>query len=110
MKHRLPAMLMCLTMPLGLATTAWAGSEEVLVEDAWARASIGTGRPAAAYMKIRNAGNVPVTLTGLETAVADAKTTLIEDQLDHCLVAAVGPIDPEQRHGIEEFKKIAKSL
>ena len=49
-------------------------------------------------------------LQAVESAVADAKTTLIEDHLDHCLVAAVGPMDPEQRHGIEEFKKIAKSL
>lgn len=49
---------------------AFAGSEDVTVEDAWSRASIGTNRPGAAYMTIRNAGDEPVTLTGIETDLA----------------------------------------
>lgn len=49
-------------------------------------------------------------LQAVERAVANAKTTLIEDHLDHCLDAVVGPMDAEQRHRIDEFKKIAKYL
>ncbi len=46
---------------------AIAGSEDVVVERAWARASIGTSRPGAAYMTIRNDGTETMTLTGLQT-------------------------------------------
>lgn len=48
----------------------FAGSDEVVVENAWSRASIGTGGPGVAYMEIRNAGSEPVTLTGLRTEIA----------------------------------------
>lgn len=41
-----------------------------MIEKAWARASIGMNRPGAAYMNIRNAGDVAVQLTGLKTALA----------------------------------------
>ncbi|MGB1266143.1 MAG: copper chaperone PCu(A)C [Nereida ignava] len=53
-----------------LPTVSLAGSEDVVVEDAWARASIGTSRPGAAYMTLRNTGNDPVTLVGLATPLA----------------------------------------
>lgn len=64
-----------LTIPLlaTLATlaltsgVALAGSEDVVVENAWARASIGVNRPGAAYMTIRNTGDEAVTLTGIST-------------------------------------------
>jgi len=67
-----------LTIPLlatltALALTsgvALAGSEDVVVEDAWARASIGVNRPGAAYMTIRNTGDEAVTLTGISTPLA----------------------------------------
>ena len=55
---------------IGLPTASFAGSEDVVVEDAWARASIGTNRPGAAYMTLRNTGSDPVTLVGLETSLA----------------------------------------
>jgi copper(I)-binding protein len=54
----------------GAATSAIAGSEDVVVEDAWARASIGVNRPGAAYMTIRNNGDEAVTLTGIRTGLA----------------------------------------
>ena len=53
------------SMLVGLPTAAVPGSEDVVVEDAWARASIGTNRPGAAYMTVRNTGPDPVTLVGL---------------------------------------------
>lgn len=50
---------------------ALAGSEDVVFEDAWARASIGVNRPGAAYMTIRNTGDEAVTLTGISTPLAN---------------------------------------
>lgn len=52
------------------AGTALAGSDDVIVEGAWSRASIGTSRPGAAYMTIRNTGEDAVTLTRIETDVS----------------------------------------
>ncbi len=43
---------------------------EVVVEDAWSRASIGMTRPGAAYMKIHNAGVETEVLIGLRTDLA----------------------------------------
>lgn len=43
---------------------------EVVVEDAWSRASIGINRPGAAYMKISNAGDETMVLIGLRTGLA----------------------------------------
>lgn len=54
----------------GLSAPALAGPEDIVIENAWSRASIGTNRPGAAYMTIRNTGDEPVTLTGLETPLA----------------------------------------
>ncbi len=54
----------------GALTPALAGSEDVVVEGAWSRASIGMNRPGAAYMTIRNTGDTPVTLIGLTTPLA----------------------------------------
>ncbi|WP_026198494.1 copper chaperone PCu(A)C [Wenxinia marina] len=53
-----------------LSGAALAGSEDVVVEDAWARASIGTSRPGAAYMTIRNTGEEALTLSGISTDLA----------------------------------------
>lgn len=55
---------------VGLSAPVLAGSEDVVVEGAWSRASIGTSRPGAAYMTIRNTGDEPVTLTGIRTELA----------------------------------------
>ena len=49
---------------------ARADASEVLVENAWSRASIGTARPGVAYMKIVNGGDEPVTLTGVRSGIA----------------------------------------
>ena len=54
----------------GMSTPAFAGSEDVVVENAWSRASIGVNRPGAAYMTVRNTGEDTVTLTGLTTPLA----------------------------------------
>ena len=49
-------------------------------------------------------------LQAVESAIAGAKRTLIQDHLDHCLENAVGSMTREQRRPIEEFKMITKYL
>lgn len=70
MRKNFQTDLMVAILLFAMPAIAVAGSSDVVVEDAWARASIGTSRPAAAYMTIRNAGAEDVTLTGIETPVA----------------------------------------
>ena len=54
----------------GFVGGAMAEESTVVVEDAWARASIGMNRPGAAYMTVRNMGEDTVILTGLRTDLA----------------------------------------
>jgi copper(I)-binding protein len=58
----------------GLVGTALAGEVSTLgpleIDTPWARASIGTARPAAAYVTIRNTGDQPDRLIRIETPVA----------------------------------------
>jgi uncharacterized protein len=46
----------------------------------------------------------------VESAIREAKKTLIHDHLDHCLEKAVGTTSKEARAPIEEFKAITKYL
>ena len=49
-------------------------------------------------------------LHAVEKAICQAKKTLIQDHLDHCLETAVGPLEKSQRRSIDEFKAITKYL
>ena len=49
-------------------------------------------------------------LQAVEKAVAQAKKTLIHDQIENCLEEAVGPLPREQRSPVEELKAITKYL
>jgi DNA-binding FrmR family transcriptional regulator len=49
-------------------------------------------------------------LHAVESAIRQAKKTLIEDHLEHCLEETVGPLPRERRKSIDEFKTIAKYL
>jgi len=49
-------------------------------------------------------------LHAVESAIANAKRTLIHDHLDHCLESALGAIGRDQRAPIDEFKQITKYL
>lgn len=64
------ATLAALTITLTAPGAALAGSEDVVVESPWARASIGTSRPGVAYMTLRNTGREAVTVTGMATPIA----------------------------------------
>ena len=49
-------------------------------------------------------------LHAVEKAVGQAKRTMIQDHLDHCLEETVGPLARDQRRSIDEFKEITKYL
>ena len=46
----------------------------------------------------------------VEKAICQAKKTLIQDHLEHCLEETVGPLPLERRRSIDEFKEITKYL
>lgn len=62
---------------------------------------IETGRPCL---------DIAQQLHAVEKAISQAKKTLIQDHLDHCLEEAVGVLPREQRRPIDEFKEITKYL
>ncbi|MDQ3559991.1 MAG: metal-sensing transcriptional repressor [Pseudomonadota bacterium] len=62
---------------------------------------IETGRPCL---------DIAQQLHAVEKAIGQAKKTLIQDHLDHCLEATIGALPKEQRRPIDEFKAIAKYL
>jgi len=49
-------------------------------------------------------------LHAVEKAIGQAKRSLIQDHLDHCLEDAVGPLARDQRRSVDEFKEITKYL
>jgi DNA-binding FrmR family transcriptional regulator len=49
-------------------------------------------------------------LHAVEKAIGQAKKTLIQDHLDHCLEATVGALPKGRRAQIDEFKEITKYL
>lgn len=49
-------------------------------------------------------------LHAVEKAITQAKRTLIQDHLDHCLEDAVGALPRDQRQPIHDFKSITKYL
>lgn len=49
-------------------------------------------------------------LHAVEKAIAQAKRTLIQDHLDHCLEDVVGALSRERRHSLDVFKEIVKYL
>lgn len=60
-----------------------AGDIKIVVEKSWARASLGISRPGGAYLVIRNEGDVPVYLVGLQadiSAMASIHETQTNDE------------------------------
>ncbi|CEJ15994.1 Copper-sensing transcriptional repressor CsoR [bacterium YEK0313] len=62
---------------------------------------IETGRPCI---------EIAQQLQAVEKAIGQAKKTLIQDHLDHCLEDVVGPLPRDQRRSIDDFKLITKYL
>jgi copper(I)-binding protein len=55
---------------VALATPVVSGEDDLEVDGAWSRASIGTSRPGVVYMTLRNTGETPVAVVGLRTEIA----------------------------------------
>jgi len=60
------------------ATSAWADSSGIKVEQVWARATPGMAKSAAIYLTITNTGTTPDTLEGVATTPAAAHADLHE--------------------------------
>ncbi len=58
----------------------------------------------------RNCVDIAQQLFAVERAITQAKRTLIQDHLDHCLEDVVGSLPRSQRGPIDEFKTITKYL
>ena len=54
--------------------------------------------------------DIATQLQAVESAIASAKRTLVQDHLDHCLDEVVGDLPSERRQPIDEFKQITKFL
>ncbi|MDD9914609.1 MAG: copper chaperone PCu(A)C, partial [Rhodospirillaceae bacterium] len=65
---------------------------DLVIEQPWARASIGTNRPAAAYMKIRNEGTVSDTLMAVSTPLSEMAEVHATSKKDG--VMSMGPAGP----------------
>jgi len=54
--------------------------------------------------------DLAIQLHAVERAVSEAKRTLIQDHMDHCLDHALEPLQPKQRREVAEFKKLSRYL
>jgi DNA-binding FrmR family transcriptional regulator len=58
----------------------------------------------------RSCVDIAQQLHAVEEAVRQAKKTLIQDHLGHCLEDIAGPLPRKQRRSIDEFREIARYL
>ena len=49
-------------------------------------------------------------LHAVEKAIQQAKKTLVQDHIDHCMEAAIGPLTALRREYVKDFKAIARYL
>jgi uncharacterized protein len=49
-------------------------------------------------------------LHAIEKAIANAKTVLIHDHIDHCLEQSIGPRNKTERAVLDEFRQLTKFL
>ncbi len=57
-------------LPISFASAEKVSAGSLVIEAPWARASIGTKRPAAVFLKLQNLGSVADVLTAVETPVS----------------------------------------
>ena len=85
-----------LALLAGLSGPGLAGSEDVVIADAWPRATIGMNRPGAACLTLRNTGDAAVTVIEGHVPASDIQR-LLEDRPD-----AVGLAAPDMPSGSTE--------
>lgn len=71
MKCSLAAMSLVLAMLSPFFGSALADPSEIVIEQPWARASIGLKRPGAVYFQVRNTSDEMMVLVGVETDLAE---------------------------------------
>ncbi|WP_028671960.1 metal-sensing transcriptional repressor [Saccharospirillum impatiens] len=49
-------------------------------------------------------------LHAVEKAIQQAKRVLVQDHIEHCLDDSIGPLEPDQKRRVDEFKAIARYL
>jgi hypothetical protein NreA len=49
-------------------------------------------------------------LHAVEKTIQQAKRVLVQDHIEHRLDDAIGPLEPEQKSRVDEFKAIARCL
>ena len=64
---------------------------DLVVEDAWARATPGTAAPGAAYFTLRNLGDAPGRLIDIRSKAA-TMTTIHETEIDGQGIARMGSV------------------
>lgn len=64
------AAALCMVLPSLVAAQEPIPNTQIVVEQPWARASLGTSRPAGAYLTLRNLGDTVISLTGLEADIS----------------------------------------
>ena len=93
----MPKLLAAAALLLVSATGAFAQdtfrAADITVVQPWARATIGTSRPGAAYLTITNEGDESDTLLGVESEVAGA-ADVHETTTDASGVARMAPAGP----------------
>lgn len=92
-RARLTGLLSLFALALAIPTWGQDGTA-ISVQQPWARASILSSRPAAAYLTIMNDGDRPATLVALETPVAGrAEVHRTVKQGDVMKMVPAGPIE-----------------
>lgn len=64
------SVVLLMGMPLAARAQEVSDSPQIVVESAWARASLGISRPGGAYLTVRNEGSDPISLVGLRTEIS----------------------------------------
>lgn len=83
MKNKIFTLFLTLGLLSEMQVFAFEGSNNVMVEEAWARASISKNRPSVVYMSVHNLGGQAVKLLGLSSPRAkllDVHETTIDDK------------------------------
>ena len=87
------AFILCTVLLPSIASAEIYRVGDITVKAAWARASFGTARPAAAFMTIENTGKTSDTLLNIETpiaGVAEIHRTVSEGDVSK--MGAAGPL------------------
>jgi copper(I)-binding protein len=88
---RLTATIFMVVLPL-IASADPTTAKKVVIEEPWARASIGTSRPAVVYLTVRNRGDSDDRLIGIKTPAA--ANVMVHESKTVNGVASMSPAGP----------------